>query len=133
MKAPIAPLRLIVSIVTQNSFYTIGEITQNTDIEYSIDFEVDFLTHKKSEIIKRVSILSNIEPKGNCGYSIKFAMFCDFEIINESEHIDNSTLLALSISEVRAYLRNITSFGVHGVYVLPLIHPSKFINDYKVK
>jgi len=128
MKARLAPIHLISTTVIQSELATIGKFSPKNKIEYDIDFDVKFLVHKEDNKLTRVNITTQIDSKGDHGYYLKTEMFCDFGIIDENDSVDNITLFALAVSEVRAYLRNLTTFGVHGIYNLPLIHPTKFMN-----
>ncbi|MFW5805959.1 MAG: hypothetical protein ACOCVX_05460 [Bacteroidales bacterium] len=136
MKAKSSPLQLKDFSVFETKFDAIIP-DEPVDIDFSnlpIQMDFDILQPENREDYSR---LLNIEVKINAakkhpGYSIYLRAGAIFDIIDHNKLEDKTiknllgiSALSISISQVRGYLQNISSYGFCGPYLLPPID----IND----
>ena len=85
------------------------------------DIEVKFLFHKEDESRKMVEISSVVTSRVGQGYHIEIEMICQFNCENSDEANDYYTMLCISVGKLREAIMQLTLFGVHGIYTIPMI------------
>ena len=143
MKAKASPLQLKDFSVFETKFNAIIP-DEHVDIDLStlpvhIDFDI-MQPEDKEDYSRLLNIEVKINPaKKHAGYSIFLQAGAIFDIAGHAE-LDDKTIknllgisaLSISISQVRGYLQNITSYGFCGAYLLPPID-IKNLFDKKIK
>ncbi len=133
MKVKLSPLRIIKFQVQEFAHKTIiSEDLENTEgfweiemYKHSIDLNFDQYFNDRDFLIE---MQMHINKKKEIGYELKIDAFAQFQIQEHSKISDGvkGNLLTISsvnmmISNIRGYLKNVTSYGVFGGYLLPSI------------
>ena len=133
MKVKLSPLRLIKFQVSNFTHKTI--INKNVEdsegfveidlYNYIIDLDFDQYSTDQDFLIE---MQMHINKKKAIGYELKVDAFAQFQIEDQSDITERmkGNLLSISsvnimISNIRGYLKNVTSYGTFGAYLLPSI------------
>lgn len=144
MKAKLSPLHLVKFQVQESNHKTIitEELEQvETLLEIDLDshsIHLDFDQFLDDSIFL-INMQIHINKKKNMGYELKVLASGQFQI-NEHHNITpkmKANLLSISsvsimISNIRGYLKNITSYGMFGAYLLPSIDIAELLSQ-KIK
>ena len=85
------------------------------------EMEVDFRQHNNDENKKMVIMSVVVQSGKSQGYHIEMDIICQFNCENSDEVNDYYTMLCISVSKLREAIMQLTLFGVHGIYTMPLI------------
>lgn len=126
--------------IINSSFKTESENFTAINFEnYEIDIDFKIYNEKNSDSEFRNFMVLNINSSEVKlpGYSISILASGKFSIKNFSDHspeeINNLVFrssVPMMIANLRAFISNLTSFGVHGKYMLPSIDVPDLINNY---
>lgn len=98
------------------------------DLPVNIDFEI-FEPEQNGSLLRLVEMVLSVNKSGKKpGYRIDIRVSGVFEV-EENNQVSESVInnlfgisaISLLISNIRGYLKNVTSYGAYGAYLLPSI------------
>ena len=128
IKAKEAGLVLLSVAVLESKMLSLGAFGKGI-VEMIPEFEVDFRQHDDDENKKMVKMSVVIQSGKSQGYHIEIDMICQFDCTNSEEINDYYTMFCNSIVKLREAVTQLTLYGVHGIYTMPLFDTYYLYNE----
>jgi len=120
IEAKSAGLVLVSVAVLESKMISLGAFGKGI-VEMIPEMEVDFRQHDNDENKKMIKMSAVIQSGKSQGYHIEMDIICQFNCENSDEVNDYYTMLCISVGKLREAIMQLTLFGVHGIYTIPMI------------
>ena len=120
IEAKSAGLVLVSVAVLESKMISLGAFGKGI-VEMIPEMEVDFRQHDNDENKKMIKMSAVIQSGKSQGYHIEMDIICQFNCENSDEVNDYYTMLCISVGKLREAIMQLTLFGVHGIYTMPMI------------
>jgi len=120
IEAKSAGLVLVSVAVLESKMISLGAFGKGI-VRMIPEMEVEFRQHDNDENKKMVKMSVVVQSGKSQGYHIEMDIICQFNCENSDEVNDYYTMLCISVGKLREAIMQLTLFGVHGIYTIPLI------------